>query len=415
MYISRKIQPEIRNHLARKEFTIITGARQCGKTSLLIALFNELKEQGHQVSYLTLEDTEILRAINEHPENIFSFAPRPGKTSLDRVPSGNFIYLFIDEIQYAKQPSNLLKYLYDKYRENLKILATGSSAFYLDAKFTDSLAVRKRIFVLRTQDFEEMLRFHGHQDSLLELERVRNSTDYFSSQRHELMDLFNEYLVYGGYPEVVLEQDKNEKIKLLKEIRDSFLKIDMDESGISNPEKFYQLVQILAGQTGNLLNTNELSKHIGLDHKTVGRYLFILQKCFHIDLLKPFHSNSGKELRKMPKVYFHDSGLRNMALNRFFNFIHREDKGTLVENYLFTRLRDIYGTDSLRFWRTADKHEIDFVIAREPDTGEALEVKMQCTAVKSSTRQRFLQQYPGFTLKIISYHINKDCTWLLKI
>ena len=92
-----------------------------------------------------------------------------------------------------------------------------------------------------------------------ELELIREREDYFSSSSREIMEVFNEYLIYGGYPEVVLENNREEKINLLKEIKNSFLKRAVDESGISNPDKFYNLLILLAGQTGNLVNRNELS------------------------------------------------------------------------------------------------------------------------------------------------------------
>jgi uncharacterized protein len=308
-----------------------------------------------------------------------------------------------------------LKYLYDTYREHLKIIATGSSAFYLDSRFKDSLAGRKRIFVLNTLDFKEMLLFKGQHEMAQELDWVREQREYVSPRYHELITYFNEYLVYGGYPEVVLESEYPEKILLLKDIRDSFLKKDIDEAGITDQDKFYKLLQLLAGQTGNLVNRNDLSRSVEADNKTIGRYLYILRKCFHVELIKPFHSNLSKELIKMPKIYFSDNGLRNAAMNRFYDFTTREDKGALLENYIFNRLRDLNGIDAIRFWRTTDQHEIDFIVQKEPQKGKAVEVKVTCDRVKSSTYQRFKEQYPNFPVETISHNIHKDCLWALKI
>ena len=128
-----------------------------------------------------------------------------------------------------------MKYLYDVYGENLKIVASGSSAFYIDRKFTDSLAGRKRVFELKTLSFTEYLKFKEKISFYKELDLIRNQSGYVSSHMRALMEEFNNYLVYGGYPEVVLEKDNGEKINLLKEIKNSFLKRDIDESGISNP------------------------------------------------------------------------------------------------------------------------------------------------------------------------------------
>ena len=415
MYIPRKIHQGIKNHLKRKEYTIITGPRQSGKTSLIQALYNELKNDGQSVSYITFEDRDILSAINNHPENVFSFSPRPEKFLTGPKPTSKPVFLFVDEVQYADDPSNFLKYLYDTYRENLKIVATGSSAFYIDKKFTDSLAGRKRLFELQTLDFEEWLIFKDLTELSEELKLIRNREKYISSRHIELMDNFNEYLIFGGYPEVVLENNSEEKIALLKDIKNSFLKRDIDEAGISNPDKFYTLLMLLAGQSGNLVNRNELANTIGVDNKTIDKYLYVLQNCFHIELAKPFYSNLRKELTKMPKVYFKDHGLRNVALNRFFDFKLREDQGVLLENYIYKRLSDIYDSDAIRFWRTTDKKEIDFVISTSFREGLAYEVKMNCKPVKSASLKNFSNTYPDYPTEVISYDIDSNCKWVLKI
>ena len=115
MYIQRKIHPEIRKHIVRKEYTIITGPRQSGKTTLLRAIFNEMKEEGLPVHFLTFEDRDILSAINKHPEEIFTFAPRPTRITGDSKHQGKTLFLFIDEVQYADNPSNFIKYLFDHF------------------------------------------------------------------------------------------------------------------------------------------------------------------------------------------------------------------------------------------------------------------------------------------------------------
>ena len=117
-------------------------------------------------------------------------------------------FLMINEVQYAADPSNFIKYLYDVYGEILKIVATGSSAFYIDKKLTDSLSGRKRVFELKTLSFEEWLAFRNLNDLSSELALIREQKDYTSSSHRELMELFNEYLVYGVYPAVVLEHKR---------------------------------------------------------------------------------------------------------------------------------------------------------------------------------------------------------------
>ncbi len=413
MYITREIDVKIENHLDKKEYTILTGARQTGKTTLITKLFKELKTSEKNVYYLTLENADVLRDINESPENIFKYALRP-PAPLVQTPKSKRVIVFIDEIQYANNPSHILKYLYDKYLDNLKVVATGSSAFYLDSSFKDSLSGRKRIFILKTLSFAEYLHFIERDDLSDVLQMMRHQPDFISMQKEEILEKFNQYLIYGGYPSVALEPDLNDKVELLKELKNSFLKRDINESGVNNPDAFYKLAMILSSQTGNLVNKNEFSNTLGIDNKTIDRYLFVLQKCFHIELIKPFSQNLRKELTKMPMIYFYDSGMRNSLLNRFFEFDLREDRGQLLENFVFRRLNEKYDTDDIRFWRTTDNKEIDFII----DSSEgrfAYEVKFSCKQKKGNASKIFLEHYPDFSYKTISYDFDAQCLQALKL
>lgn len=244
---------------------------------------------------------------------------------------------------------------------------------------------------------------------------IQAQKEYISGRHRELLEKFSEFLVFGGYPAVVLENDQEEKVSLLKDIKNSFLKRDIDESGISDPDKFYNLLTLLAGQVGNLVNRNELANTISVDNKTIDKYLYVLQKCFHIEFVKPFYSNLRKELTKMPKLYFNDHGLRNVALNRFFDFKLRDDQGVLLENYVYKRLRSIYETDTIRFWRTTDKKEIDFIINTSFKEGIAYEVKMNCKKAKQRIFTKFKESYPNYSPEVISYDIDSNCKWVLKL
>jgi uncharacterized protein len=412
MYLERTIETKIRKHLNRKEFTIITGARQTGKTTLIQKIFQDTKKANKKCFYISFENIEILQNINEHPENIFKYAVRPPDPLIERdVP----VVLFIDEIQYAAKPSNFLKYLYDKYLENLKIVATGSSAFYIDSGFDDSLAGRKRIFTLRTLSFDEYLGFSDQQRLREELYLIRKQNDYVSVFKHEIIDAFDQYLVFGGYPAVALENEPDEKIALLGDIKNSFMKKDIDESGISNRDAFFKLFTLLSGQTANLLNKNELANTIGIDNKTIDHYLTILRKCFHIELVKPFSGNLRKELTKMPKVYFYDNGLRNSMLNNFTRFENRLDQGVLLENYVFTRLADMHEPENIRFWRTTDKKEVDFVLTSDFKSGKAYEVKTDGRLRIKSGYRNFLDQYPGFEFELLTYAFRDDSRQVLRL
>ena len=108
----------LKNHLGKPQHTIIIGPRQIGKTTLVKQLAEQLQRDGELVYFLTFEDPAILEAVNHHAENIFNYTLLPAD-----VPADKKMYIIIDEVQYAKNPSNFLKLLYDKYSPKLKIIA----------------------------------------------------------------------------------------------------------------------------------------------------------------------------------------------------------------------------------------------------------------------------------------------------
>ena len=405
--IRRNLFESIKNNFQKKEFDIITGARQTGKSFLLKQFYNELTATGNQVYLVTLENPEILEAINQHPERIFDYIPKPGEQR---------IYLLVDEIQYASNPSNFLKLLFDLYADKLKIIATGSSAFYIDKNFNDSLAGRKRLHELFTLDFEEFVIFKGADQSITgEIRLIRENPQYISLKRSEINTLFDEYLVFGGYPAVTLSNPVDEKREILRELLNTYIKRDIYESEIQYETKFYNLLTLLSHQTGNLLNVNELSRTLQLSVSAIENYLYILQKCYHISLLRPFYKNIRKELTKMPKVYFNDLGFRNILQNYFETPQNRIDKGQVIENYLFIRLRQLYGEDALNFWRTVDGKEVDFLVTTQFNKGFAIESKFNETEFLVSKYGKFRAAYPDYPLRVVSYVSLKPENNVLKI
>ena len=159
----RTLYSKLEKHLQHKTYTILTGARQVGKTSLLKKLYYKLKDESEIVHFINLESKEILKLLDERPDNVFNLINIIPKKRLEGKTDKR-IYFLIDEIQYLKDPTNFLKYLYDEYEYNVKIIATGSSAFYIDNKFSDSLAGRKRIFQLYPLSFNEFLKFKNQED-----------------------------------------------------------------------------------------------------------------------------------------------------------------------------------------------------------------------------------------------------------
>lgn len=388
--IQRKMFKSLIAHLPRKEFSIITGARQTGKSTLLRQIQEYCISEGISSVLLNLENKSILAEIDENPLNVLKFLPG----SRDRV------IVLIDEIQYLSDPSNFLKLLYDEYASKIKIIASGSSSFYMDFKFRDSLAGRKRIFNLYTCAFDEYLEISGKTELKNEMTRIISNPETKSIHIDYLQIEWENYMIYGGYPAVVAEPENAEKINLLREIRDSYVKRDILESGVLNENIFYLLFRLLASQTGQLVNINELSATLKIKHETLNKYLAVMQKCFHVILIRPFFQNLRKELVKMPKVYFLDTGMRNCLLNDFNPISLRQDKGELWENTVLRLLVDKYGADEIRFWRTSSGNELDFVLnsIQEP---LAIEAKWEMKHNKHSKYKKFCETYPGIPLRFM--------------
>lgn len=385
MDVKRDVYSVLKSNLNNPEILLLTGPRQVGKTTILHQLEKYLSVKRQQVFFLNLEDTEYLRLLNQSPKKIFELLP----VNLERKS-----FILIDEVQYLANPSNFLKYLFDEYKNKIKLIVSGSSAFYLDKKFKDSLAGRKKLFTIFSLNFREFLRFKSAG------ELAKKSWGKLTLTETEKLDrLYGEYLIWGGYPKVVLAAQTDEKEEILKELVYSYVKKDIFDANIRQDEDFYRLLKILAGQVGNLVNANELAGTLNLSKTAVDNYLYVLQKSFHIRLVRPFYRNLRKELTRMPKVYFTDLGLRNFLVNDLRPLMARGDKGQLLENGIFRQLVDCYGWESVRFWRTAAKKEVDFILEREQ---LAYEVKTNPAGLRKTKYKEFIQHYPEFKLKFIS-------------
>lgn len=384
----RKIFEGLQQHLKKDEATLLIGARQTGKSTLLKQLETACREEKMPTVYINLEDKNLLAELDANPLNLLSYASNPGAKTV----------FFLDEIQYLSDPTHFIKLLYDEHRDSVKLVVSGSSAFYLDQKFKDSLVGRKRIFRLNTCDFEETLLLQGKDDLNEEIQKIKRLATYRSVKSELLKIEFEKYLIYGGYPAVALEPDEKEKKEILMDIRDSFVKRDILESGVKNELIFYQLFRILAEQSGQLVNQNELSNTLKVRNETIQNYLSVMRTCFHIETVRPYFSNVRKELTKMPKVYFLDLGLRNCLLNNYQPIHARIDRGELWENAVFRGLADRFDPEELRFWRTADGKEVDFVLP-EIEFPSAWEAKLDEKSNHLSKYQLFTDSYPMINFK----------------
>lgn len=404
--VKRLIFEDILRHLDKKQHTIIVGARQVGKSTIMKQLASELKREGKQTLWLNLEQRDVLEELNKNPLNLFKYMPSHDKN--ERV------VVFIDEVQYLREPANFLKLLYDEYNQQVKIVASGSSAFYIDEKFDDSLAGRKRIFWMRTCSFEEHLLLSGKNDLLQEYKRLRGERGLKSTMLPLIEQEMRNYMRYGGYPAVITETDVEEKQMILNELRDSFVKRDIIEAGVKNTDAFFALFRLIASMNGNLLNINDIAKILRLKNETVQRYIEILVKCCHITLVKPFYRNITKELTKMPKVYVLDSGMKHSLTGRLEQQIAEVDEGQEWESLVYRQLLERNQPEDINFWRTSSGNEVDFVLARRMSP-YALEVKRSVGTYKEKKYSMFRDAYPE--IKLIGLEctpLTEETVWVLE-
>ena len=350
-------------------------------------LIAELQQRKENTFFLTMEDQRIRAELDQHPENLFLVLP----------PINNKVrnYIFIDEVQYLSNPSNFLKYHFDLNQHFLKFIVSGSSSFYIDQKFTDSLAGRKRLFELNSLSFQEFLIFKDRND--LSGSILSGSVPLL--YKNEMQRLMMEYILYGGYPEVVISENYEEKKLILEELANSYVKKDAVEAKLNNPELYFQILQILAFQAGSLTNVSEIGRDLKTSPQLIENYINVMRMAFQVTQIRPFSRNITKEIRKMPKTYFNDLGLRNYFVRDFSPLPLRNDNGALFENFVFRVLLDRYDELDIQFWRTQKMQEVDFVVEQK----HAIEVKYSTKQVNPKKYEYFTSTYPEINLDFVTF------------
>jgi len=346
----RKIIDKINQFLATNETIVLHGARQVGKTFIMRYLKNFLEEKKETTHFIDLEDSRFVRILDKGGDEFMRYLKEEGFDPA-LFNERRKLFVFIDEIQYLANPSPFLKLLADHYSQ-IKLIVSGSSSFNIKQKFSDSLVGRTVNFEIFPLCFEEFLMFKG--------EHFDQKHIYTAKKRDELLSLYDDYILSGGYPKIVLTSQKVMKEKYLQQIIDTYVKKDIrDLAEIKDINKFNRLLEILASQSGQLLNVVELANTLGMMKPTVERYLFLLEQTYIIRLVRPYSANFRSELSKTPKVFFYDSGLMQML---WLKELAKEVLGSVFETSIFSELAKKYGAEKIYHWRTQDKKEIDFIL-----------------------------------------------------
>ena len=363
--ITRYLDQQVRSRLYQGKAIILFGARQTGKTTLLMNLVSELKD----VTWLNGDDLQV-RSFFEQG-SIERFKAAFAKTKV----------LVIDEAQYIADIGLRIKLITD-HLKGIQVIATGSSAFELANQINEPMTGRKWEFHLFPLSFSEMKQHHGLVSEL---------------------SLIPHRLVYGYYPEIVTHPGEEKDI--LKSLTDSYLFKDILQwERIRKPDKLLKLLQALSFQIGNEVSYSEIGQIADLDPKTVENYILLLEQTHVIFRLGSFSKNLRNELKMSRKIYFYDTGIRNALISNFQIPELRQDIGALWENFLIAERKKWIQESGLwcntYFWRTHDQQEIDYI---EEKDGRLFAFEFKWSpAARARFSKTFTRAYPENTIEVIS-------------
>ena len=386
MRLKRIIYDELISDISRRDVGIIVGPRQVGKTTLLKEISKYCRKNGKKCEYLNLE----------MPADANYFA-RDFQHVLSDICKTKQIIL-IDEFHYLPNATKLFKLIYDECK-GIKVYASGSSAIEMHRHLKESLAGRRRLYRLYPLSFSEWL--PGKTSSI---KFPKNVNFNINSRTHKkLKEYLNEFIVFGGMPGLIHEKNVESKKRLLIDLVATYIQKDIkallrEEDILS----FNRLLVLLSGQEGGLLSENSVSQSLNYSLRQVRKDLAILSQMFLLDILKPFFTNRGRELKQTNKIYFFDSGIRNAILHDFRTLDNRPDKGVLLESFVLHEIqKNLKIAQEIYYWRTREKYEVDFVLVQDR-TPIPIEVKSKISnADIPDGIKQFFNNYPGCNTAVV--------------
>lgn len=384
-FYPRLIQARSTEALADTPVVLIAGPRQAGKTTLVRQMANP------KMHYLTLDDELTLHAAREDP------------VSLVRERD----YLIVDEIQRVPELVLAIKKSVDDDRRPGRFLLTGSANLMTLPTVADSLAGRMETLRLLPLAQSEI---HGGNANWID--------SIFSGsipQAPEPMigsDL-TEMVLRGGYPEALSRSNLKRRTVWARQYIDAIIQRDVrDVAGIEKLDRIPRLLRVLAHSSGQLANYTSLGGAIGLDHKSVARYLGVLENMFLLARISPFSDNKLKRVVKTQKTEFIDSGLLATLMDISPENVgkYRDRFGAVLETFVYGELLKhmsfAEGDYELFYYRDHDKMEVDFVI--EDAAGDLVGVEVKSTATVKTDALRGLHRFseavgPRFRKGIVLY------------
>jgi len=337
--ITRDAEIILKKLAAQFKAVALTGPRQSGKSTLARTTFPEKK-------YVSLENPDIRESALSDTRGF-----------LNNLPGG----AIIDEAQRVPELFSYLQQVLDESNEKGRFILTGSNNFLMLENISQTLAGRI--------GYLELLPFCYN-----ELRKIPNQDLHL-----------NQVIFSGGYPAITFDHVDPE-FWFPSYIR-TYIERDVRQiKNITNLNLFQKLLYLCAGRIGQQLNLNNLAIECGVDHKTIGAWMGILQASYVIHLLPPFYNNFSKRIIKSPKLYFYDTGLACalLGISAPSQLITHSSRGALFENYVINELiKDRFNKglrSNLFYWRDVSGHEID-VVLDHGSTAYAVELKSGMTIV----------------------------------
>lgn len=378
----RTVFAQLWRFIESRQILSLVGLRRVGKTVLLRQLIKELLPavNSKDIFFLTFDEALIVKGagfadyLNVYLEKI---ADRKNK-----------IFIFIDEIQYVPKWQHILKRYYDT-EPNIKFIISGSSSLFIKKRTTESLAGRIYEFALPPLDFVEYLEIKNVDTEVLEgvkkfsvqigskITPDQDLEHFFNSYKSRLESHFEDYLAFGQFPEIVNETDIQIRKKYLREaIFRKTIEYDIPRIfGIEKVEELKFLFQVIANETGSVVEIGNLARETELDQKTLKKYLEYFEASFLVFVVYNFSKSFRKSKKSLKKVY--------LGSPNFYSTFHETPKsgtalaqvGFLAENYCFLLLKKYF--EYISFYRVRQA-EFDFIAANDllqTDQFKFIEVK----------------------------------------
>ncbi|OGH66525.1 MAG: hypothetical protein A3B90_00785 [Candidatus Magasanikbacteria bacterium RIFCSPHIGHO2_02_FULL_41_13] len=362
MALYRKTIEDILPWLGTNQIIIIKGPRRVGKSVLLHQLEDILKERGDKTLFFSVEQKRHLPIFSD-PKLFIKFLKEQYHLGTHQK-----LYIFLDEFQYIKQAGLFLKHVHELWGNTLQFIIAASTTFKV-TKNIEHLEKLRKVFYLGSLSFQEYL---NQKSSFSYTQKFAFSDEhgikeFYDLYRHDLEEHVNEYLSWGGYPEIILEQDPEKKNEIFGDIIHHHIEKDISSFlRIENVTSYIQLMEILSQSIAHRLNHQDISSRLELHKKTLTKYLDIINGTFTFSFIPPYFTDTKKELAKMNKVYARDMGL----ISYFLQQTPRESISLIpnifrIKNFIFTELQKHHHTSNLYFYRTIAKAEIDFILCQD--------------------------------------------------